>query len=93
MPQTPPVADKGKKHGCYIGRHRWTAKAGAMTLTCYYCSKSRPLGLKTLSCRLGRHRWIGVKKDGGEPYRECFFCRKYGGSPKTAIMFVSGGPS
>jgi hypothetical protein len=29
---------------------------------------------------------VGVKKDDGEPYRECLFCRTYGGSPKEAII-------
>ena len=69
----------------------WDGTAGqlgrASSLTCFYCGKSRPVGGKTLRCYLGRHRWVGVSKDGGEPYRECLFCRKYGRSPK----FYAGG--
>jgi hypothetical protein len=65
-----------KKYGCYIGRHRWTTKAGATTLTCYYCGKSRPVG-KALRCHLGLHRWAETKTAAdGERYRECLYCRK-----------------
>jgi hypothetical protein len=30
-----------------------------------------------------------VRAEDGEPYRECIFCRKYGGGPKV-IVFTSG---
>jgi hypothetical protein len=69
------------KRRCSVGLHRWTTKGGN-TVTCFDCGTSRPRGKKRFRCYLGRHRWLGVKKDGGEPYRECFFCRKYSaGSP------------
>ena len=75
---------------CRFGRHQWTKSRGVEHLTCFRCGASRDYG-KTLRCRAGTHRWIGVQKDGGEPYRECFFCRKYGGSPKDAMIYSSGG--
>ena len=76
MPQTPPVTDNAKKHGCYVGRHRWTTKGDATTLTCYYCGKPRTLG-KTLRCYLGLHWWVWVGRPGGpDSYRECRRCKK-----------------
>jgi hypothetical protein len=65
---------------CAVGAHRWTFD-DSNALTCFRCGRQRIVG-KTMRCRLGMHHWVGVSKDGGEPYRECSFCRKYGGSPR-----------
>jgi hypothetical protein len=75
-------------HTCRFARHKWTRKQGVDHLTCFRCGATRPYA-KTPRCRLGSHRWVGVQKDGGDPYRECFFCRKYGGGRKD---FAVGAP-
>ena len=75
-----------KTRRCSVGLHRWTKEAEGTTLRCFNCRTERPVG-KRLRCRLGLHRWMGISKDGGESFRQCFYCLKYGGSPK----FVPGG--
>ncbi|HET7450145.1 MAG TPA: hypothetical protein VFJ78_06070 [Gaiellaceae bacterium] len=66
---------------CSLRLHHWTKASGGPTLTCARCKQTRPVG-KMLRCRIGIHRWMGVRRDGGEPFRECFYCLKYGGSPQ-----------
>jgi hypothetical protein len=73
---------------CSLGLHRWTTDGGPV-LTCFRCGKQRPIG-KALRCRIGMHRW-GVKPaEGGGQYRECLFCRMYGGTPPDPPLGEGG---
>jgi len=65
---------------CSFGRHRWVWDEGD-TVECFRCHKQKTVGQRLL-CRFGVHHWVWVSKAGdAEPYRECCFCRKYGGAP------------
>jgi hypothetical protein len=72
---------------CSLGRHRWVWDESD-TVECSRCHKQTIVGQR-LRCRLGIHHYVWVSKTGNaEPYRECCFCRKYGGVARP----IGGGP-